>query len=105
MQTQSVEQYPVTVEVQYPEKSSRLLALATILFFLPRLLILLPHLVILYFLGFVGLLAWVIAQFAVLFTGKYPKTLFNFVVGYTRWNTRVSAYMMGLTDKYPPMNF
>ena len=48
---------------------------------------------------------FVIAWFAVLFTGKWPTGLRNFVIGLTRWNTRLNAYMYLLTDKYPPFSF
>jgi hypothetical protein len=48
--------------------------------------------------------AWVIAFFAVLFTGRWPEGLRSFVVGVIRWGTRVSAYFLLLTDKYPPFS-
>jgi len=61
-----------------------------------------PHYVVLLLLAVPVLGAIIIAWFAVLFTGRYPKGLFDFVVGYTRWNLRVSAYAIFLiTDKYP----
>jgi hypothetical protein len=51
------------------------------------------------------MLAAIIAWFAILFTGRYPKGLFNFVVGVLRWNYRVDAYAFLLsTDKYPPFS-
>jgi hypothetical protein len=43
-----------------------------------------------------------VAFFIILFTGRYPRALFDLVVGYYRWNTRVYAYMLLLTDEYPP---
>ena len=45
---------------------------------------------------------WVIAFFAVLFTGKFPRSLRDFVVGVMRWGNRVTAYVLFLTDEYPP---
>lgn len=98
----TVEPYPVNLEIEYPEKSSRLLAFLSLLFFIPKVILLVPHLVALYFVQIVAFLAWLLAQFAVLFTARYPKSLFDFIVGCNRWQTRVGAYMMGLTDKYPP---
>jgi hypothetical protein len=43
-----------------------------------------------------------VAFFIILFTASYPKALFDLVVGYYRWNTRVYAYVFLLTDEYPP---
>jgi hypothetical protein len=58
-------------------------------------------------LGFVGIACWFAlfgSWWAILFTGKYPQSLFNFIVWYWRWTTRVSAYSFLLTDKYPPFS-
>ena len=47
----------------------------------------------------------VIAWFAILFTGKYPKSLFAYVVGVQRWTLRVDAYaILLITDRYPPFS-
>jgi hypothetical protein len=70
-----------------------------------RLLLAIPHLVVLYFVYLVSFFVYIIAWFAVLFTGKWPVGLRNFVVGLTRWSTRLNAYMFLLTDKYPPFGF
>ena len=62
-----------------------------------------PHYIILVFLGIAAVVCIIIAWFAILFTGNYPKDLFNFVLGVLRWSLRVEAYsMLMLTDKYPP---
>ena len=62
-----------------------------------------PHYVALLFLGIASIAAIVIAWFAILFTGRYPRGLFNFVVGVLRWSNRVTAYAFALvTDQYPP---
>lgn len=62
-----------------------------------------PHYLVLSVLAIAALLATIIAWFAILFTGTYPKSLFEFVVGVGRWGLRVEAYAFYLTtDKYPP---
>jgi hypothetical protein len=62
-----------------------------------------PHLVVLAFLGVAAWVCVVIAWFAILFTGRYPKDLAEFVVGVMRWGVRVGAYAFLLvTDVYPP---
>jgi hypothetical protein len=89
--------YPITVGVAYPEKLSRLST-----FF--RLILVIPQNIVLYFLGIVAFVLMFFAWWAILFTGKYPKGLFDFVAGYLRWSTRVSGYFYLLTDKYPPFS-
>lgn len=72
---------------------------------LVKWLLALPHYIVLVALGIASLVVTIIAWFAILFTGQYPKSLFNFVVGVTRWELRVSAYSFLLvTDKYPPFS-
>jgi hypothetical protein len=62
-----------------------------------------PHYVVLAVLSIGALFAVVAAWFSILFTGRYPRALFNYVVGVMRWSNRVSAYAFVLaTDKYPP---
>lgn len=64
-----------------------------------------PHYFVLLFLGIAALIAVIIAWFAILFTGQYPRGLFDFVVGVLRWNIRVAAYAFVLvTDQYPPFS-
>ena len=94
--------YPVHVSIDRPERSSRVLAVLTLLFLVLKVLILVPHLVILYVLGIFSFVCAVVAQFAVLFTGRYPKGLFDILTGVMRWQLRVNAYLVGLTDIYPP---
>ncbi len=72
---------------------------------LVKWLLAIPHYVILVILWFFAFFAIVIAWFAILITGRYPKGLFNYVVGVFRWSIRVSAYMYLLvTDQYPPFS-
>jgi hypothetical protein len=62
-----------------------------------------PHYVALFFLGIAAFVAVVAAWFAILFTGRYPRPLFDFVGGVIRWSNRVTAYALILvTDQYPP---
>ncbi len=64
-----------------------------------------PHYIVLIFLGIGALVSVVIAWFAILFTGRYPRGLFNYVVGVGRWSLRVGAYMwLLITDRYPPFS-
>jgi hypothetical protein len=64
-----------------------------------------PHYIILVFLAIAAIVCVVIAWFAIIFTGRYPRALFNFVVGVMRWGLRVSAYAFLLvTDLYPPFS-
>ena len=62
-----------------------------------------PHYVVLLFLGVAAGLAVIFAWFAILFTGRYPCRIFDFVEGVLRWGLRVQAYALLLvTDRYPP---
>jgi hypothetical protein len=62
-----------------------------------------PHFVALFFLSIAAFVAVVVAWFAILFTGRYPRPLFDFVGGVIRWSNRVTGYALILvTDQYPP---
>ncbi len=66
-------------------------------------LLAIPHYIVLFFLIIGALVAVIAAWFAILFTGRYPRDLFNFVVGVLRWSNRVTGYAFVLvTDEYPP---
>ena len=98
-----LEYYPVRFEVDFPESSSRVLALLGALLFI-KMVLLLPHLVILIFLGILMVVATYVGYWAVLITGRYPVGLHTFVSGIQRWNYRVGAWLAGLTDRYPPFS-
>lgn len=62
-----------------------------------------PHYVVLFFLYIGAIVAVIIAWFAILFTGRYPRALFDFVADVIRWQIRVTSYMwLLITDQYPP---
>ena len=62
-----------------------------------------PHFVVLVVLNVAAVVAVVVAWFAILFTGRYPRSIFDFVTGVFRWNNRVIGYALTLvTDQYPP---
>jgi hypothetical protein len=86
--------YPVTFEADYIEQHSRLTS-----FF--RLLLAIPLYIWLYFYGIVASIAIVIAWFAITITGRFPKGLYDFIAGWTRYITRVTGYVSLLTDSYP----
>lgn len=91
---------PVSYTVAYPDRLSRLLNNIPYL----KLILLIPHIVVLLFLLVGSLVVTFIAWWAILFTGTYPRGMFDYMVGVSRWNSRVSAYAGMLTDEYPPFS-
>ncbi|MHB8575886.1 MAG: DUF4389 domain-containing protein [Dehalococcoidia bacterium] len=89
--------YPVTFELDYPGSLSRWKIFLKGLF-------LIPHFILLYILIVVAMIVMLIAWFAIIITGKYPRGLFNFMVGVSRWGHRVNVYANLLTDAYPPFS-
>ena len=88
-----------SLELEYPERISRGLVIVRLLF--GFFYVYLPHLFILAFRSiFVGILVF-LAWWIVLFTGKYPASFHEWVVGQIRWSTRINLYMMYMTDTYP----
>jgi len=70
---------------------------------LVKWLLAIPHYILLVFLWIAAVVAVIVAWFAILFTGRYPRGLFDFVLGVFRWTNRVVAYAFLLvTDRYPP---
>jgi hypothetical protein len=86
--------YPVTFEADYVEQHSRLTSFL-------RLLLAIPLFIWAYVYGIVASIAIVIAWFAIVITGRFPKGLYDFIAGWTRFITRVTGYVSLLTDTYP----
>jgi hypothetical protein len=97
----TVEEQSVHLEIDYPDVERDLNRwLPLVKWFLA-----IPHYVVLLILGFLSVFAVISAWFAILFTGRYPRGLFDFVVGSMRWGLRVGAYSSLLvTDQYPPFS-
>ena len=97
----TVEEQSVHLEIDYPAVERDLNRwLPLVKWFLA-----IPHYVVLFFLMIGAIIAIVIAWFAILFTGRYPRPLFDYVVGVARWSLRVSAYgFLLVTDRYPPFS-
>jgi hypothetical protein len=95
------EQQSVHLEIEYPNVETDLGRGMPLI----KWLLAIPHYVILFFLYIAAFICVVIAWFAILFTGRYPKSLFDFVMGVQRWFLRVVAYMgLLVTDRYPPFS-
>ena len=93
------EEQAVYLDIEYPEarELSRWLPLV-------KWLLAIPHYIILFFLNVAAFLAVIVAWFAILLTGRYPRGLFDFVEGVFRWDNRVIGYVLALvTDPYPPL--
>lgn len=88
--------YPLELEVPRPAVPRDLLTVGF------RILLAVPHLVVLWFLGVAWSFTTAIAWVVILVTGRYPETLYGFALGVLAWTTRVEAYVLLLTDEYPP---
>jgi hypothetical protein len=97
----TVEEQSVHIEIDYPDAEHDLNRwLPLVKWFLA-----IPHYIVLFFLSVGAVVAVVLAWFAILFTGQYPRGLFDYVVGVARWSLRVQAYAILLvTDEYPPFS-
>jgi hypothetical protein len=92
------EHQSVHLEIPYPD-AQRLNRWLPIV----KWLLAIPHYIVLFFLDIAAIVSVIIVWFAILFTGRYPRDLFNFLVGVFRWHNRVIGYAFILaTDEYPP---
>ena len=97
----TVEEQAVHLEIDYPNVETDLNRWMPLV----KWLLAIPHYIVLAFLIVGAVFAIIFAWFAILFTGGYPRALFDFVVGVFRWALRVSAYAFLLvTDQYPPFS-
>ena len=94
--------YPVTLTIEYPERLSRGWVVPKMLF--GSLYAGIPHGICLWLYGIAVGVVTFIAFWVILFTGKYPRGMFDFVVGYMRWSLNVSTYLSLLRDEYPPFS-
>ncbi len=93
------ERQAVTLDFPYPDAERELNRWLPLV----KWLLAIPHYIVLIFLWIAAVVSVVIAWFAILFTGRYPRGLFDFVLGVLRWGNRVTAYAFVLvTDQYPP---
>ncbi len=70
-----------------------------------RIILAIPHAIVLGIVGIAFAVVWLIAAISILINGTYPDWAFNFIRGYLRWNARLFAYMASLVDEYPPFSF
>ncbi len=95
--------YPARVSFERQAASSRLWAFLTIIPI--KLIALIPHFIVLYFLGMLAGAATAATIILVLFTKKVPKVLSDVIIGIARWRWRIMTYFVCMTDKYPPLSF
>ena len=96
------EQQAVQLDFEYPDAQNDLNRWLPLI----KWLLALPHWIIIWILSYVWVIVVVISWFAVIITGRHPRGLFDFLVGYKRWVIRANAYAFLLTtDRYPPFRF
>ncbi|HTW91748.1 MAG TPA: DUF4389 domain-containing protein [bacterium] len=95
------EEQSLHLDVVYPDAGTELNRWLPLV----KWFLVIPHIVVLCFVDIAAYVCVIIAWFAILFTGKYPRSLFDFVVGVMRWQARVVWYaVLFATDKYPPFS-
>jgi len=93
------ERQSVTLDMPYPDAKNELNRWLPIV----KWILAIPHYIVLFFLSIAAFFVVIFAWFAILFTGRYPRGLFDFVLGVSRWYNRVVGYAFVLvTDQYPP---
>jgi hypothetical protein len=93
----AAEEFPLHAEIEHQVEYSRFMPLV-------KWLLLIPHYIVLILLVIGALFAILIAFFAVIITRRYPRGLFDYVVGVSRWIWRVQAYLLLMVDPYPPFS-
>ncbi|MDW3211034.1 MAG: DUF4389 domain-containing protein [Reichenbachiella sp.] len=91
-----------SLDVPYPENLSRATQLLKLLF--GAIYVIIPHGFLLLFRGIATMFLWMLGWWVVLFTGKFPESWHEFIVGTMRWGLRVQLYMGYMTDDYPPFS-
>jgi Domain of unknown function (DUF4389) len=95
------ERQSVSLEMSYPDAKNELNRWLPLV----KWILAIPHYFVLFFLGIAAFFVVVYAWFAILFTGRYPRGAFDFVLGVNRWSNRVIGYAFALvTDRYPPFS-
>lgn len=89
--------YPVHLDIDHQDEYSRFMPLI-------KWLLAIPHYIALLVLGLAAFVVIFISFFAVLFTGRFPRGMFDFLVGVHRWGLRVAAYVLLMVDPYPPFS-
>ncbi len=89
--------YPVSASAELQQSYVRFLPLV-------KWLLLVPHYFALFFLAIGAAIVGFISFFAVLFTGSYPRGMWDYMVGFYLWTLRVTAYLLLMTDRYPPFS-
>ena len=96
------EQQAVQLDIEYPDAQNDLNRWLPLI----KWLLALPHWIIIGILSYVYLIVLVISWIAIIITGRHPRVLFDFIVGFGRWAIRATAYAILLTtDRYPPFRF
>jgi len=97
----TVEEQSVHLEIDYPDVETDLNRWMPLF----KWLLAIPHYIVLAFLAVGAIFAVIFAWFAIMLTGQYPRGLFDYVVGVSRWGLRVAAYsVLMVTDQYPPFS-
>ena len=96
------EEQAVHLELDYPDAEQDLNRWLPLV----KWLLAIPHYIVLTLLGVIAMLLLVVAWFAIVFAGRYPRGIFRYMLGVSRWALRVEAYVWLLTtDRYPPFSF